>query len=146
MMKGNLLIGFMAAMSFANMSHADFTFHSNVANVCKYLAGHWSGKGKASSWLIGDCLYHGAGVISEVDNDGHFTVEVKADKDSGSFFCPKHSTKQLTGICTNGVATIMTEYGNLQGNFSQNAGSAKGTLTVAPGINAEITIEFQRLG
>ncbi len=141
-----LLIGFAAAtLSFASMSHADATLYSGVANACEYISGHWAGTGKASNWVIGECIYHGAGTISTLDTTGHFRIEVTSDKDSGSILCPNHTSKQLTGICINGVVTIMTEYGNLAGNFSQNAGNANGTLSVAPGMNADVEIQFQRV-
>lgn len=145
-MKRTLLMGFTAAtLSFANMSHADATFHSNIPNACEYISGHWAGTGKASNWVIGECIYHGSGTVSTVDNTGHFKVEVTSDKDSGSLLCPAHTTKQLKGMCINGVVTIMTEYGNLAGYFSQNTGDAKGTLSVAPGMSADVEIQFQRV-
>ncbi|KTD25393.1 Uncharacterised protein [Legionella lansingensis] len=146
-MKQNLIIGFIAAaMSFANMSHADFIFHSSASNACEDVSGYWTGKGKASNWLIGDCVYHGSGTVSALDSTGHFTVEVTADKDSGSFVCPKHTTEQLTGVCVNGVATIMTQYGDLTGNFTKNTGDAKGTLSASPGVDVYVTIKFIRAG
>lgn len=127
------------------MSHADAIFYSSLANACEYISGHWAGTGKASNWVLGDCIYHGAGTVSSLDATGHFKIEVASDKDSGSILCPNHATKQLTGICLNGVVTIMTEYGNMTGSFSQNSGSAKGTLSVAPGMNADVVIQFQRV-
>jgi hypothetical protein len=146
-MKRNALMGIMVAtIAFANVSYADFTFHTNHSNACESLPGQWAGSGKASSWWIGECVYHGAGLISTLDRAGNFSLEVSADKDSGSFLCPNHATQQLAGICVNGVVTVKTDYGNLTGNFSNNAGTANGTLTVSPGINAEVTLSFARVG
>lgn len=146
-MKRNVLMGIMAVtMSFMNMSHADFTFHSNDPNACEYVAGHWSGTGKAHNWLLGDCVYYGLGTASILDNAGNFIMEVTADKDSGSFLCPNHSSKRLSGVCVNGVVTVMTQYGNLAGNFLSNSGEASGTLSVASGMSADVMIQFLRVG
>ena len=146
-MKYYLSIGTMAAaLLFSNASLADYTFHSSDANVCEHTTGQWVGTGKATNWFIGECVYHGSGKINPPDNAGKFTLNVMADKDSGSILCPSHTKKQLTGMCANGIVTIMTEYGNMLGNFSENAGDAKGTLSVSPGMNAEVTIQFQRMG
>ncbi|KTC83839.1 hypothetical protein [Legionella brunensis] len=145
-MKKNLLIGFIAAMSFAGVLHADFTFYASDSNTCEYVAGQWVGKGKASNWLLGECVYQGSGTVGPVDSQGNFTLEVTADKNSGNILCPDHAHKELSGTCNNGVVKIITEYGNLSGNFSRNAGDAKGKLTVAPGVSADITVRFQRAG
>lgn len=146
-MKRNLQLAFIAAiMSFTSMSHAEFIFHLNTPNACDSISGHWSGKGRATNWLLGECSYHGSGEISTVDSTGHFTVNVTADKDSGSPFCPAHSTEKLNAVCANGVVTVKTEFGNLVGNFSDTSGSAKGTLTVSPGMDADVSIKFQRAG
>jgi hypothetical protein len=145
-MKQNLLLGFVAVtMSFANMSHADFTFRSNLSNACESISGQWSGSGKASNWLLGECIYNGSGKISTLDSTSHFTIDVAADKVSGSFLCPNHTTKLISGVCANGMVTIVTEYGNLAGSFLSDSGDAKGTLSIAPGLSAEVLIQFLRL-
>lgn len=131
-------------MVLANGCYADFTFYTNAANSCTVIAGNWAGKGKATNWLTGECNYHGSGVVSAVDSNGHFTVDLVADKDSGSFICPGHATKQLAGTCNNGVVTINTEYGNLSGNFTQSTGDASGTLSVGPGLSADVRVQFYR--
>ncbi|CEK10401.1 hypothetical protein [Legionella hackeliae] len=140
------LLGFIAAGLFASVSHADFIFHSNSSSVCADVPGHWTGRGKANNWLIGECKYHGSGIISALDGAGHFKIEVSADKDSGTSLCPKHAYEELTGSCTNGVVTIKTQYGSLAGNFSRNAGDAKGTLSVGPGMSADVVVRFERAG
>ncbi|MDX1837034.1 hypothetical protein DIZ81_05010 [Legionella taurinensis] len=145
-MKRNRIIGFMAMMSLANWSYADFTFYSNSLNQCESIAGNWAGKGMASSWLTGECHYHGAGKVSAVNSNGQFSIELAVDKDSGSFICPSHTTRQLSGTCRNGVVTIQTEYGNLNGHFSESTGNASGTLTVSPGMSAEVSVQFYRNG
>lgn len=146
-MKRILFMGLtVTTLLFSNLSQAAFTFHSSMPNACQDIAGQWSGKGKATNWLIGDCVYHGSGSTSTINATGNFTVKVSVDKDSGNFLCPKHVTQQLTGVCTNGNVTIKTEYGNLKGSFSQTGGNAKGTLSVAPGMDADVTMQFQRVG
>lgn len=143
-MKQKLLIGFTAAaLSFASLSHADFTFYSG-ANMCGDVPGNWAGSGKASNWLI-ECAYDGAGTVSTLDSAGNFTIEVNADKRSGSLVCPSHNTTKLKGVCVNGTVTIKTEYGNLNGIFTKNSGSAKGKLTVSPGIALDVAIQFKRV-
>lgn len=146
-MKRNVLMGLMVAtMSFANVSYANFIFHSNVSNACENVSGSWSGTGKASNWFVGECVYHGSGNVSRVDSTGSFKIDVSADKDSGSFLCPNHATEQLKGVCVNGAVTILTDFGNLTGNFSPNEGSANGVLSVSPGMDAEVSIQFRRVG
>lgn len=118
-MKLKLLIGFTAAaLALAHVAHADFTFYSG-ANTCENVPGNWSGSGKATNWLIGECVYNGAGTISALDMDGNFSIEVNSDKRSGSLVCPEHNTTKLKGVCVNGVVTIKTEYGNLNGIFQK---------------------------
>ncbi|KTC98365.1 hypothetical protein [Legionella erythra] len=131
-------------MLLANGSYANFTFYPNALNNCTSIAGNWAGKGMASSWLTGECHYHGAGTVSAVDSNGHFNIELAVDKDSGSFLCPNHTTKQLAGVCRDGVVTIQTEYGNLNGHFSENTGNASGKLTVSPGMSADVSVQFYR--
>lgn len=131
-------------MLFTEMSHADFTFHSSAPNACEDITGNWNGKGTGSNWLIGSCVYHGIGTISALDSTGHFTLALDIEKDSGSFLCPNHATSQLSGTCINGVVTINTGYGNLTGNFSNNAGNANGTLS-ALGMSIDVTAQFLRI-
>ncbi|PWY56466.1 hypothetical protein DGG96_02380 [Legionella qingyii] len=145
-MKQKLLIGFTAvSLTFASISHADFTFYSGSSN-CEDIPGNWSGSGKASNWLIGECVYNGAGTVGALDSAGNFPIEVNADKRSGSIMCPRHNTTKLRGICVNGTVTIKTEYGNLNGIFSKNSGSANGKLTVSPGMDVDVAIQFKRVG
>lgn len=146
-MKGILLkIMMVTIILFTNMSHADYIFHSNDPDACKDISGQWSMTGKASNWLIGDCIYQGLANVGILDNSGRFIVDVNASKDSGSFICPNHGATQLSGTCINGFATITTNYGSLSGNFVKNAGDAQGILTVSPGIDADISIKFLRVG
>jgi len=144
-MKRILLVGFSAALfSFTHVSYANYNFHSGQPNACEYIAGQWSGSGKATNWML-ECTYHGSGFSSSLDAAGNFTIDVVADKDSGSFLCPSHAEKHLMGNCQNGDVTIITEYGNMIGSFTKNTGEAKGTLSVAPGMSADVTLQFQRV-
>ncbi len=143
-MKRHLLIGTSIIMlSLANVAYADFFIHSSDLNTCPNIAGQWNGTGVLSNWLIGSCLYHGTGKIGNVDNVGHFTLDVAAEKESGSIVCPQSPTVQLAGTCVDGNVTISTSYGNLTGNMSGNQGDAKGTLTISPGITVDVNIQFQ---
>lgn len=146
-MKQLLLIGFTASiMSLTTLSHAHFSFHSADTNACENISGEWIGMGRASNWFIGECVYHGAGTASALDAAGNFSITVIADKDSGSIFCPAHTTKLLSGNCVNGDVEFMTEYGAIKGNFADNVGQANGTLTVSPGIYVEVGLGFNRIG
>lgn len=141
-----LLTGLTAAtMFFINISHADFTFHSMAPDSCEHVTGQWAGTGEASNWILGSCTYHGIGSTGPIDLAGNFIISVVAEKESGSYLCPSTATKQLVGNCINGVVTIMTEYGNLNGNFSSTAGDANGRLYVGPGIYADVSLQFQRV-
>jgi hypothetical protein len=143
-MKGKFLIGLaIATLSLTNAAHADFTFYSEDHH-CKHVHGSWSGSGKAHHWLIGTCEYNGSGTISELDSNGHFGLQVKADKQSGSLLCPRHTEHALTGKCVNGEVTVMTEYGNLTGIFSEHSGTSSGTLNVSAGVNVDVEIQFKR--
>ncbi|WP_133136018.1 hypothetical protein [Legionella rowbothamii] len=145
MRKQNILKGCAVATLFlTQIAYADFTFYSSTPDACEHLAGHWSGTGTASNWAIGECVYHGVGVISPLDKAGNFTVEVVSHKDSGSFFCPSHSEKHLTGTCVNGVTIIHTEYGDISGDFSQNSGTAQGTLSITPALRVNVVMQFDR--
>lgn len=127
-----------------NFAHADYVVYLSTPDACETISGDWKGTGNATNWLIGNCRYHGRGTVSKTDNAGNFTVRATADKESGSFLCPAHATEQLTGICVNGVAKIMTEYGNLSGNFSNNSGNVKGHLLVEAGMSIDVLAEFFR--
>ena len=131
-------------LCYTHLSHADYILHSNSSNSCEHISGQWSGTGQAYNWMLGHCKYHGSGVVSTPDPEGNFTITVNAYKDSGSILCPSHSIRQLHAKCINGMVTIHTEFGNLLGNFSENDGNAQGTLSVAPGVEAKVEIEFQR--
>lgn len=145
-MKRVALLGLMAGMiGFSTFAHADFVFYSNQSNACEFVPGKWSGSGKATTWVTGECVYHGTGWTSTLDSTGHFKMEVTAHKDSGNFLCPKHTTKKLTGVCNNGVVSITTEYGDLGGSFSSTSGEARGKLSVGAGVTAEVEIHFQRV-
>ena len=124
--------------------YAEYSFSLDNPESCESIAGSWSGKGKATNWLLGSCTYHGSGIVSAVDSTGHFSVRTTADKDYGNKLCPEHATEQLNGVCLNGVVTIKTDFGSLKGNFSENNGSAKGTLSVSPGIDADVSIHLFR--
>lgn len=144
-MKQKVLMGVMVATMFlANTSHANFTFYSSNSNGCEQVSGRWSGTGKASNWLIGDCVYQGLGTISTVDAAGKLVLDVDVNKRSGSVLCPGHASQKLTGTCVNGTVTLNTGYGNLSGNFSQNQGSARGKLSFL-GLSADISVQFQRI-
>lgn len=144
-MKGKLYIGYMIiALSLTNAAYADFTFYSSTNN-CNNVSGNWKGSGTASNWLI-ECAYEGSGTISGLAHDGGFKLDVEAHKISGSGLCPQHTKHSLTGVCVNGVVTVKTEYGNLSGYFSTDSGSSNGTLTVAPGIEVDVAIQFHRQG
>ncbi|RUR12941.1 hypothetical protein [Legionella sp. km772] len=141
-MKRSIFLGLLSTLLINTVTYADYSFRLN--DSCESISGPWSGKGKASSWFLGTCSYHGTGTVGLVDSTGHFTVSVKAVKDSGSPLCPDHASEQVNAVCSNGMVTIKTEFGNLKGNFSSNSGSAKGVLAVSPGIEAEVSMQFYR--
>lgn len=146
-MKRTLLMTSLVPMLiFGNLTYANFSFHSSAQDSCEYVTGRWDGAGKVSNWFLGSCTYHGVGVLGSLDSNGVFTAEVTAYKDSGSFFCPKKAKEKFTGVCVNGLVTMNTNYGNLNGSFSQSEGNAQGTLSIAPGMSAEVSIQFQRSG
>lgn len=143
-MKRNLVAGFMVvSMTFASLSYADYSFHLSE-NTCDQIAGTWEGTGRAYNWLIGTCIYHGTGQVSTVDSSGNFSVDASADKDSGSIVCPNHANETLYGTCVNGFVTIKTDYGDLTGTFTNTTGSASGTVTVSPGMSADVSVQFKR--
>jgi hypothetical protein len=144
-MKHILINGMVAAtLFFTATSYADYTFKLGE-NDCSQLAGSWLGTGTASSWLLGECIYHGTGIMSSVDEMGNFTADVKADKDSGNILCPNHTIKKIKGFCFNGVVTLKTDYGHLDGDFTSSSGNAKGTLSVAPGVSADVNVQFIKM-
>ena len=137
-------IGLISLALLSTGAYAEYSFSLANTESCESIAGSWSGKGKATNWLLGSCTYYGTGIVSIVDNTGHFSVRIIADKDYGNKLCPEHATEQLNGVCLNGVVTIKTDFGSLKGNFSENNGSAKGTLSVSPGIDADVSIHLFR--
>lgn len=144
-MKRILLAGFaVAALSVATMSHADFIFQSNTAIDCKDLSGQWLGSGKVKNPVLKECTYHGVGYIGAVDSNGIFALDLMATKDSGSVLCPKQAVQRFKGTCVAGKVVLVTEYGKLNGNFSQNSGTATGTLMFKPGMTADVAIQFKR--
>ncbi len=142
-MKRNIFLGLIGAVLLSTGAYADYSFRLASPDTCDSIAGNWSGKGEASAWFLGTCKYHGVGTVGPLVED-HFTVHVSADKKSGSALCPDHASEQINAVCKNGVVTIKTEFGSLKGNFSSNSGSAKGTLSVSPGIEADVFIQFYR--
>lgn len=142
-MNKKILVGLSAlTISFASVSFANFNF-TLAPNGCSEISGNWAGTGEATNWAV-DCVYQGTGVISAVDNIGQFTLDVDVTKNSGSFLCPSHEVQHLTGICVGGKVTIDTGYGDLTGNVTKNTGTAKGNIHIAPGVNADVTIQLQR--
>lgn len=132
-------------LSFASLSHANIIIHSYSANSCDDLAGEWTGTGKASNWAIGKCVYHGAGQLKNVDTAGNFILDLSVDKDSGSILCPAHTTAHMSGHCSDGRVTLITDYGHLTGDVANGSGHANGTLTVSPGITADVDIQLQKV-
>lgn len=124
--------------------HADMHFRLAQDN-CDGISGNWTGTAKASSWMIGECVYNGFGTASELDLAGNFTMKVEANKVSGSFVCPNHDARELKAVCVNGLVVVSTEYGNLTGSYTNKVGKAEGTLTVSPGITADVSIQFSRV-
>lgn len=146
-MKRFFLAGITAiTVSFANTSFATFSLHSNDYDMCQHIEGQWLGSGTLSNWLIGECIYRGVGQIKIIDNSGHFILNMNVEKKSGSRFCTDSIAEQFSGNCTNGVVTIITDYGDLEGSFSEQSGSAQGTLSIAPGMSAKLNISFQHMG
>ena len=144
-MKPNIFLGLISAtILLTSTSYADYSFRLNSSESCNSISGPWAGKGSASSWFIGRCDYHGKGIVSTVDENGHFTVQVNVDKDSGSPLCPPHASEQFNAVCKNGMVTIKTEFGSLKGTFTSNRGNASGTLSVSPGLEADVSIQMYR--
>lgn len=143
MQQKTLIIAIMSLFC-TSLSYASFVFHLEPGNTCEKLPGKWVGDAKASNWLLGECRYHGTGEASALDSQGRFVITASADKQSGNPVCPEHATESLNARCSNGVVTVTTDYGNLTGQFSETAGSAKGTLSVSPLLEAEVSIKFKR--
>lgn len=145
-MRNSLMIGtLMASLACSTLAYADIFMHHH-AETCADLAGEWTGTGKVSNWLIGDCYYHGTGKVQGVDAAGKFTLDLEVNKDSGSSVCPNQTTQHLPGTCSNGTVTLNSGYGDLVGNISERAGSAKGTLRILPGVTADVTIQIKKVG
>ena len=140
MQKPCLLLALMIAQS----AYADFIFTINSAEGCANLSGTWSGKGTVEHWLVGECLYEGIGILSELDAQGLFTMTVKAMREAGITLCPSYVEKQLTGSCNQGTVVFKTPYGALNGRMDGNVGDAAGTLTVSPGVNVKVKAHFLR--
>ena len=133
-MQTKLIIA-MSALAIANLAFAD--------DICQRVQGTWSGKGSATSWIIGTCYYHGTGTISPVGGDHFMTINVTGDKDGGSELCPKHFETQLRATCDNGYVVVKTDYGNLNGSANGNTAYANGTISVA-GVDADIKMQLWR--
>lgn len=144
-MKKRLFLGLISATAlFSCSSHADYSFRLSNLDSCSSISGAWSGKGRASNWFIGQCDYYGSGTVSVVDENGLFTVQVNVTKDSGSPLCPPRGKELLNAVCKDGVVTIKTNFGNLNGTFSFNHADASGTLSVTPGLDADVSIQMWR--
>jgi hypothetical protein len=140
-MKKIVLFSSILLFSFSNISSASFYM---TTTSCDNISGVWTGSGTASNWVL-NCHYHGEAIIKSVNQSGQISLDIKIDKDSGSLLCPNHETAQLMGFCQAGQMTILTNYGNLNGNIVGNRGSAKGKLSLSPGLSANVTIELQHV-
>lgn len=132
-------------LSFTAAAHANVTMQSYAANACASIPGQWSGSATAKHWMIGECVYKGSGVASQIDASGNFTLQFTANKDSGNFLCPGSVTESLPGKCVSGKITITTDYGKLTGSLTETSGQAKGTLHISPGVEADLSIKIQRV-
>ncbi|TAL61202.1 MAG: hypothetical protein EPN84_08335 [Legionella sp.] len=132
----------MMASTLLTPCYANITLVSRMEGGCEQIPGRWVGTGKANNWLIGECVYHGEGQVSELDVNGRFTLQVSAEKDSGSFLCPQHNETQLNGLCVGNAVIFITNYGNLDGSYVDKVGSAKGTLTASAGMSVDVDIQF----
>lgn len=144
-MKQGIMLGLISAtVLLAGTAYADFSFRLTDSDDCSQLSGDWSGKGSASSWFLGRCDYHGTGTISPLGQNGALSVQVTVDKDSGSPLCPPHASERLDAVCSNGVVTIKTQFGSIKGMFTPTSGNASGTLSVSPGLEADVSIKMYR--
>lgn len=144
-MKKGLMIGTTVfALAFSTISSADIFLSTFSADSCENLAGKWQGTGKVTNWAIGECLYRGEGNVNHVDENGVFTLTLTVNKDSGSVLCPNHVTQVLPGMCRDGKISLKTDYGSLTGGISGNAGTAKGTISIATGISADVVVQLRK--
>lgn len=127
-------------IALTSSAYANFSFHTNS---CSDITGDWAGRGEATNWLI-DCIYIGKGNIGPMNENGNFTLTVAVDKSSGSFVCPSHRDETLQGTCRNGNIVIDTNHGELTGYASRTSGKAQGTISIAPGVSADVVIDLQR--
>lgn len=141
-MTGRLLTLALILMT-SSATQADFLIHSATNLSCPMLMGNWTGSGKVSNWAV-DCSYRGSATVHSMDQSGNFIFDITVDKTGGSFVCPNHSSKSLAGSCQDGRIVFKTNYGHLTGNVSGDAGYAEGTLTISPGISADVKINIQR--
>lgn len=143
-MKRFVYLVFFSALLLSSSTFAHMSFKLLDSKSCDSLEGQWTGKGKATNWLVGTCVYNGTGVVYPSDSKGVSTVQVTADKESGSFLCPNHTTENLKAVCSNGLISVKTQYGNINGTITPRSGQASGTLVVGPGIEAEVSLQFSR--
>lgn len=145
-MKARLRFGVSTMLLLASsVVSADILLYTPNADTCASLPGAWSGTGKVYQWSIGTCLYHGKATIQSVDATGHFILDIAVEKDSGSLLCPNHYETRLPGSCVDGQLALTTKYGHLTGALSGDTGHAEGTLTISPGINAQVNIQLQKM-
>lgn len=129
---------------FCPLSYANYTIELNNVDACHSIAGTWVGKGKATNWIIGTCKYHGEGMLGNIDNAGRFTITASAHKDYGNALCPQRVKQVLNAVCINGVMSVKTDYGSLRGVLNEMTGSANGTLSLSPGMDAKVSLQFSR--
>jgi hypothetical protein len=134
----------LAVMSFASLTNADIVMHAFGADSCKELAGKWMGTGKATNWIIGQCVYRGTGNIANIDAAGNFLLDIKTHKESGSLLCPQQVAAVLPGTCVNNTVKLITDYGHLNGSITGNMGTATGSLKILAGVTADVVIDLQR--
>lgn len=138
------MISVIGMLLLAVSAYADYSFHLDEPHTCDAIVGSWSGKGRATNWIVGTCKYNGIGIISSIDNAHHFSLHVNAKKDHGGYMCPAHAAEQLDFTCVNGLITIKTDSASMRGTMSSNKGSASGVINIAPGMEAKIALQFSR--
>ena len=115
------ILGFIS-MSFINLAYADIIVDSlrpfSNEDLCKQIAGHWTGDGKVSAGLT--CYYKGEGDITS-PIPGQFDMHLKLKKQSGAS-CPDEDLT-FHGLCENNQIKIQNEKANLHGSLSE-AGKA----------------------
>lgn len=141
-MKKLMVLGCFAAGFCTSIAHADFTFFSTEFDACANTSTHWSGTGRGSNWLIGECVYEGDGVLQFDTEHTSFSIEISAHKKSGIALCPEVAHETINGICKNRKITMYTDFGNIEGHVNKIRGKANGTITVSPGITAEVSVQF----